>query len=198
MDELQGGYVSRRITAGYYYGSKLRHLDFILPLLPRTKVYIEPFGGSAAVLLNRPRSEVEVYSDLYPPVVCLIKTLRDDYERLIQSLEMTPYSRTEFYATYPVSKGKLLETARQMVVRMLQGVGGYAATRKNKSGWARHTRTVTKAPGSKYIRNNFTAVGKRLQGVTVLHKNALDLIPEYDSPDTVSYTHLTLPTIYSV
>jgi hypothetical protein len=49
-----------KMIAFGYYGGKFSHLDFILPLLPTTyRHYCEPFGGSAAVLINRKPSEVE-------------------------------------------------------------------------------------------------------------------------------------------
>jgi hypothetical protein len=54
-----------RMIAFGYYGGKFSHLDFILPLLPTTFAhYSEPFGGSAAVLINREPASVETYSDL--------------------------------------------------------------------------------------------------------------------------------------
>src|SRR5258708_21162051 len=37
---------------------------WLLPLLPTSHHYCEPFAGSAAVLLNRPPSPVETYNDL--------------------------------------------------------------------------------------------------------------------------------------
>ena len=45
---------SKMIAFGYY-GGKFSHLDFIVPLLPTHFThYCEVFGGSAAVLINRP------------------------------------------------------------------------------------------------------------------------------------------------
>ncbi|MDI6897675.1 MAG: DNA adenine methylase [Methanocella conradii] len=44
----------RKIAFGWY-GGKYSHLNWLLPLLPYTHHYCEPFGGSAAVLLNRRR-----------------------------------------------------------------------------------------------------------------------------------------------
>src|SRR5437763_15623988 len=43
----------RRKIAFGWYGGKYSHLDWLLPLLPNCHHYCEPFGGSAAVLLNR-------------------------------------------------------------------------------------------------------------------------------------------------
>src|SRR5438552_2402620 len=54
----------RRLIAFGWYGGKFSHLDWLLPLLPACHHYCEPFGGSAAVLLNRAPSPVETYNDI--------------------------------------------------------------------------------------------------------------------------------------
>src|SRR5207244_9896390 len=54
-----------KMIAFGYYGGKFSHLDFILPLLPtQYPHFCEPFGGSAAVLINRTPAPVETYNDL--------------------------------------------------------------------------------------------------------------------------------------
>src|SRR5437879_13685647 len=66
---------SKMIAFGYY-GGKFSHLDFILPLLPtHFDHFCEPFGGSAAVLVNRPPATVEPYNDLDSEVVSFFECL---------------------------------------------------------------------------------------------------------------------------
>lgn len=81
-----------------YAGGKSRSIKQILPHLPYRDVYVEPFGGSMAVLLGRERSSIEVYNDAYGGVVCFYKCLRDKAkcEQLIDRLKLTCYSREEF------------------------------------------------------------------------------------------------------
>ena len=50
----------RHVIAFGWYGGKFSHLKWLLPLLPSCQHYCEPFGGSAAVLLNRDPSPAEI------------------------------------------------------------------------------------------------------------------------------------------
>ena len=47
------------------YGAKKRFCKYINTLMPHDiEIYIEPFGGSASVLLNKPRHKTEIYNDI--------------------------------------------------------------------------------------------------------------------------------------
>ncbi|MFC7079271.1 DNA adenine methylase [Halorussus caseinilyticus] len=87
-----------------WYGGKYSHLDFILPQLPQTHQYIEPFGGSAAVLLNRDPSPVETYNDIDGDVVNFFKVLRENRDELLEKISLTPFSREELAEAVEKSK----------------------------------------------------------------------------------------------
>ena len=68
-----------KLIAFGWYGGKFTHLDFILPHIPTdAEHYCDVFGGSAAVLLNRPPAPVETYNDLDSELVNFFATLRDE------------------------------------------------------------------------------------------------------------------------
>src|SRR5687767_5197898 len=87
-----------KMVAFSWYGGKTSHLTWLLPIIDGTPhtTYVESFGGSAAVLLNKKPSPVEVYNDLYSDVVNFFSVLRYKREQLLPLLELTPYSREEF------------------------------------------------------------------------------------------------------
>ena len=86
----------RHVIAFGWYGGKFSHLKWLLPLLPSCQHYCEPFGGSAAVLLNRDPSPVETYNDIDGEVVNFFQVLRDEKEALLEAIGLTPFSKAEF------------------------------------------------------------------------------------------------------
>ena len=88
--------MTSKLIAFGWYGGKYSHLDWLLGLLPEAHHYCEPFGGSAAVLLNREPSPVETYNDIDGEVVNFFRVLREQKDELIYAIGMTPFPREEF------------------------------------------------------------------------------------------------------
>jgi DNA adenine methylase len=120
----------RRKIAFGWYGGKFSHLEWLLPLLPDAHHYCEPFGGSAAVLLNRPPTPVETYNDLDGEIVNFFRVLRDKKADLVEAIGLTPFSREEFYIACepPGKRISNLERARRFFVRARQVRTGLAQT----------------------------------------------------------------------
>lgn len=76
-----------------YPGSKGRLADWVVSHIPTHDCYVEPFGGSAAVLFEKPSSSVEVYNDADGTVSTFFKTLRDNPDGLAEWLADVPYCR---------------------------------------------------------------------------------------------------------
>ncbi|MEW5958229.1 MAG: DNA adenine methylase, partial [Chloroflexota bacterium] len=102
----------QKFIAFGWYGGKFSHLDWLLPLLPQSVHYCEPFGGSAAVLLNREPAPIETYNDTDGEVVNFFRTLRDQKDALIEAIGLTPFSREEFEKAISESTNGLTELER--------------------------------------------------------------------------------------
>ncbi len=81
-----------------YPGGKSRSVETIIDILPNRKIYVEPFGGSAAVLLARRPSELEVFNDRYAGVVAFYRVVRDEQKLtlLLDRLRTIIHAREEF------------------------------------------------------------------------------------------------------
>jgi DNA adenine methylase len=182
----------KKIVFGWY-GGKFSHLDWLLPLLPQTHHYCEPFAGSGAVLLNRAPSPVETYNDIDGDVVNFFKVLRDDPEDLTRAIGLTPFSREEFYtaingSTRGVSR---LERARRFYIRARQTRTGLAQT-ATLGRWA-NCKNTSRAGMSGVVSRwlggveGLSEIGNRLMRVQIENRPAIDVIRLYDSPDTLFY-----------
>ena len=62
-----------------YFGGKTRIADQIVAALPPHRSYVEPFAGSCAVLLAKPRARIETVNDLDRELVTFWRVLRDRF-----------------------------------------------------------------------------------------------------------------------
>jgi DNA adenine methylase len=76
----------------YFGGKGGVFVKKILSMLPKRDIYIEPFGGSATILLSQ-KSNVEIYNDIYDNVYNLMKVLQDErlFEQFCRKLELSYY-----------------------------------------------------------------------------------------------------------
>jgi len=92
---------SVEITLGHYVAGKTRLAKQIIARIPEHICYVEPFGGFCSVLLNKPKSKVEVYNDINKDVVNLILSLKEFPLILLSELQLMPYSRWLFEQLVP-------------------------------------------------------------------------------------------------
>ena len=184
--------MTKRIAFGWY-GGKFSHLDWLLPLLPKTRHYCEPYGGSAAVLLNRMPSPVETYNDIDGEVVNFFRVLREQKEQLIETIGLTPFSKEELTIACRESTDPLteLERARRFFVRARQVRTGLAQT-ASPGRWA-HCKLTSRAgmagAVSRWLGSveGLPEISQRLLRVQIENAPALEVMQRYDSPDTLFY-----------
>lgn len=181
----------RRIVSFPYYGGKNRHLNWILPRLPNSRTYIEPFGGSAAVLLNKtPRSPIEVFNDIDDEIVHFFQMLREHGDELIGKLSLTLHARQEFVLATQFTEDPI-ERARRFYVRICQSFAR-RSSKVRASNWsvsAKQIRgSVAKSVGDWLLRTkHLPYVVERFKAVIIEHKNAVEVIEKYDTKDAVIY-----------
>jgi DNA adenine methylase len=183
---------ARLITFGWY-GGKFSHLDWLLPLLPECTHYCEPFGGSAAVLLNRPPSPVETYNDIDGEVANFFRVLRDRPSQLIRAIGLTPFAREEFKDAVEHRGGRVaaIERARQFFVRARQVRTGLAQT-ASIGRWANCLLTSRAGMSGVISRwlgsvEGLAEVAQRLIRVQIENDDARKVIERYDSHETLFY-----------
>jgi len=178
-----------------YHGGKWAISDWILSHLPQHRIYVEPFGGAASVLLLKDRSFSEVYNDLDGEVVNLFRVLqsRTTYRELAIKLRYTPYSRAEFVLAYTPSDDPV-ERARRLLIRSWMGHSSVGAHRK--TGYRTNVRYVRRrAPSGDWRRlvDHLDRVVDRLRDVNIESVSAVDVIQGHDEIDTLFYVDPPYP-----
>lgn len=187
-----GKQTGKHIAFGWY-GGKYSHLDWLLPLLPETTHFCDLFGGSAAVLINRPPSKVETYNDIDSELVTFFRVLRDQKDALIEAIGLTPFSREELARACNESTEGLsdLERARRFFVRARQVRTGLAQT-ASAGRWAHCLLTSRAGMAGAVSRwlgsiEDLSAIAQRLLRVQIENAPALEVLNRYDSPETLFY-----------
>lgn len=184
--------MSKLIAFGWY-GGKYSHLDWLLPLLPKTTHFCEPFGGSAAVLINREPSPVETYNDIHGELVNFFRVLREQKDALVEAIGLTPFSREEFELALSKPEGNItdLERARRFYILARQVRTGLA--QKASSGRWAHCKLTSRAGMAGAVSRWLGAVealpliAQRLLRVQIENEPAIKVIERYDSEETLFY-----------
>lgn len=166
-----------------YFGGKITTGPTIAALFPPHAHYVEPYCGSLAVLLAKPRSGHETVNDLDQALMTFWRVLRDEPTALARICRLTPHSRAEHQASYDLT-GSDLEVARRVFVQLTQGRAGA----RKRTGWRHFVKPtgVTSMPDylDTYVGRIYEAA-ERIAGVSLESMPALDLIAKYGADEDV-------------
>lgn len=172
------------------YGGKWISAQWIISQFPTHKIYVEPFGGGASVLLKKPRSFGEVYNDLDGAIVNFFRVLQNpsqakELERLLQ---LTPFARTEYELACNSLGEEPVEQARRLLVRASMGFGGWQGM-NNAFGFRAQTWNRGLPEPSVWVNypKNIAIFSQRLMGVVIENRDAAAVIKQHDGPTTLFY-----------
>lgn len=172
-----------------WFGGKGKQAEYIIGRMPGHKVYVEPFGGSAHVISQKPRINHEVYNDIDGVVVNFIMQSIENTEELINQCADIPYSR-ELYERY--RKEELPRDPLERAVRFFY-LNRSAISKGNsdevpKTGW-RHSTTSSQNPAMGYVNacQKIRIFANRMQGVMIERLDFRTIIEKYDSAESLLY-----------
>jgi len=184
---------------GKYYSSK-----WIIDQFPPHRVYLEPFGGAASVLLNKEPC-VEAYNDLDERITRLFRVLRDHGDDFMAKASLTPYSEVEFNIAkdYPPHASDVTKAWCDFV-RWRQSRGGQGksfscTTKRARGGRAGDVNAWWTAI------EGLPQIIERFRSVELLQMPAIHAIEKFDDPDALIYcdppylhSTRTSPSVYGV
>ena len=148
------------------------------------KTYVEPFVGMGGVFLRRGfRPRLEVANDLNGEIINLFRILQRHYPQLMEVMRFQITSRREFerlrkqnpiYLTDLERAARFLYLQRLAFGGQVKGVFGVAPTSGPRFSLSR-------------MEPILDAAHERLEGVVFESLDWAELIPRYDTPDTLFY-----------
>ena len=164
-------------------GGKWALLEQLIPLIPPHRCYVEVFGGGAYLLLNKPRSTIEVYNDVDGELVNLFMVVRDHPAEFIRHVASLPYSR-ELYERWQrqVKKGSFrsskVERAARFYFLLRSSFFGHV-----EKGWRFAVKTAEAGRVYTCI-GEVEAIAKRLQRVYIDRLDFRRCLKNWDREDT--------------
>jgi DNA adenine methylase len=179
-----------------YHGGKWKLAPWIISHFPKHRIYVEPFGGAASILLRKERSYAEIYNDLDNEIVQLFQIARDDGETLARKLEMTPFARAEFNEAYHPTTDPI-EACRRTIIRSYMGFGSDGVHSTHRTGFRSNSNRSGTTPAHDWMHlpDAFRQIIIRLQGIVIECRPAIELLEKYDGPDVLFY--LDPPYVHS-
>jgi DNA adenine methylase len=172
-----------------WFGGKGKVAHQIISRMPAHKTYVEPFGGAAHVIAQKPRIAHEVYNDIDGDLVNFLLVARDLPDKLSAACESLPYSR-ELYETWKCES--MPEDRFERAVRFFylnrSGIAKGNGPGTYKTGW-RHSTSSSQNPAMGYQSACLLikSFADRMKGVMIEHDDFRKIIEKYDSQDTLFY-----------
>jgi DNA adenine methylase len=169
-----------------WHGGKFYLCQRIIQHFSPHHTYVEPFGGAASVLLNKPRSSVEVYNDLDGRITRLFRVLRDHGQEFHRRLTLTPYSEAEFQGAEEPA-GDEIEQARRDFVRWRLSLGGRGDSFSFTLHRVRRGMADVVSGYLSMIDEELPRIIERLRTVQIVQRPALETIRTWDGSATLIY-----------
>jgi len=189
--------MSRYLSFFPYLGGKFYMLKYILQLIPPHKIYVEVFGGSGKVLLNKPRSFLEVWNDYDRRIANLFHVVVFQFDEFYEKVRGLVYSR-ELYKKYKqeLSELKQIEIGDiDLAVKTYYVMNCMFNGGSNLGGSFAFSKVKNIALKYWKLLNNLVKIRERFSNVIFECDDFEKVIKRWDSEDTFFYLD---PPYYNV
>jgi DNA adenine methylase len=163
---------------------------WIISNFPAHRIYCEPFGGGASVLMRKPRSYAEIYNDIDGEVVNVFRCLQNkkDCQELERLIRLTPFAREEFEWSYTLGESPV-QNARRTIIRAFMGFGSNGHNPNERTGFRANANRSGTTPAHDWLNwpDEMEKFYWRLAGVTIENRAAIEVMAQQDSPQTLHF-----------
>lgn len=172
-----------------YYGGKQQLASRILSMMPKHKIYCEPFFGGGAVFFAKPKSYLEVINDTNDRLITFYQQTQTNFSQLQKMIQQTLTSERMYYEAKDIYNNRIPsnELLTAWSVWMITN-GSFSASMHGGWKWCNGSAGSHTGVFMRNKRNEFNEkLHDRLSDVQISCRDALDVIIQRDSPDTFFY-----------
>ena len=169
-----------------YKGSKTRLLKNIISLFPKNYPslhYVEPFGGSGVILLNKKPSYLESFNDIDDNIFNFFNIVKTRCSELVKKTESNLPSESEFGRCLEILKNKESDKLDRAYAFYLTHTAGFSGM-SNKWGYNKSVyRKIHYFKKQKF----FNMIANRIKEVALFNRPAEKIIKATDDKKTLFY-----------
>lgn len=153
-----------------------------LPEITGKEEYIEPFCGTASVLLHKNKSQLEVINDLDPGIIAIFRAIRDECALFVKKLKKIEYKKESFdKALIKVEFDNNINYAINEFTLRRMSCGGmkknFSLSEKLREMNDHWLTTIEELP----------IISKRIKNCFIFNKPAVDVIKAFNHENTICY-----------
>jgi len=182
-----------------YIGSKYNIAQWLASKLPPHTTYVEPFGGSGALLYTKPKSGTEVYNDADEDLVEFFRILpgtAEEIEKALRDVEFTREQherwtrhwyegwRPSIEPDHPNSPGP---EARWAAAFFFTRYSQYKNKYRDYAGFYQPQSNPDNAAEFEEKRHQLTQAAERFQNVQIENRDYKEILEDFDGPNTLFY-----------
>lgn len=181
-----------------YPGGKGRQSEWLINKMPPHDTYVEVFGGSGAVLYNKPTSKNEIYNDVNEDLTQFFSVLRTREDELIEWLQAVPYSRSlynewvEAFYSGERPDDPVARAGRFFALRYMQFAGDISMTTGFK---VRSKRSPARSFSN--ARKRLYELAERFEDVIIENRDYQRILDTYEDTDVDVLFYLDPPYVDS-
>lgn len=164
-------------------------VNYIMPLIPRHSIYVEPYFGGGTIFFEKKPSYLEVINDINGQLVNFYLQIQGNFEKLNEKIQNTLCSESLFKWAKEVYNGKIsVPDVERALATWL--VFNMAINSNPLTGWSYNNGTEGSHTGflMAHKRDSFCPwLKERLRYVQISQRDAIKVIRERDSVQTFFY-----------
>lgn len=172
-----------------YYGGKQQLSSRIIAMMPKHRIYCEPFFGGGAVFFAKPKGYLEVINDKNDRLITFYHVCQNRFDELADMVQQSLHSESDYLRAksiyYDRTEATDIEVAWSVWI-----LTNFSFSGSIQGGWKWCNGTAGSHTGvfMRYKRNEFNEkLRQRLQDVQISCRDALKVIQERDTADTFFY-----------